>query len=175
MNMAAFVPAAEDPAIDRSLFAELYRFCREGLLKELTYALSYEKNIMKYFEVKNLKGQTLLHEAVEADQPDIVQKLLLLGVAPDMKAKAGVTPLHLAVSKCHVDCVRALLENGADITVKDEIGHDAMMKAEVRGKKREAIQNLLRSKGKVHSYVTVYLYDICRYVCMWVGRACPCK
>ena len=145
--MAAHVPAAEDPAIDRGLFADLLRCCREGHLEELRHVLSYEKNILKYFEIKNLRGQTLLHEAVEADQPDVVQKLLLYGVSPDMKAKGGVTPLHLAVSKCHVDCVVALLENGSDITVKDDIGHDALSKAEVRGKKREAVLKLLRSKG----------------------------
>lgn len=148
--MAAHVPFTEDPAIDRGLFADLYRFCHEGLLGELSYALKYEKNILQYFEIKNLRGQTLLHEAVEADQPDVVQKLLLYGVPPDMKAKAGVTPLHLAVSKCHVGCVTALLENGADITVKDDIGQDALNKAEARGRKREAVLKLLRSKGKMY-------------------------
>lgn len=146
--MAAQFPAAEHEDIDRNLFAELYRICREGHLDELRSALYYEKKILDYFSVRTLRGFTLLHEAVEADQPDVVQMLLLHGVSPDLRAKGGVTPLHLACSKSLVGCVQALLENGADITLRDDLGSDAQSKAEVRSsKKRVAVMKLLRNKG----------------------------
>ena len=77
-----------------------------------------------------------------------VQLLLLRGVNPDVRARGGLTSLHIAVSKCQVGCVRALIENGADITVRDDLGQDAIAKAELRSKKREAVLKLLRSKGK---------------------------
>lgn len=147
--MAAHFPASEYPDIDPNLFAELYKMCREGHLEELRNALSYEKKILDYFSVRRLRGYTLLHEAVEADQPDVVQMLLLHGVSPNLRAKGGLTPLHLACSKSLMDCVRALLENGADITLRDDLGHDAQSKAEVRNsRKKAAIMKLLRNKGK---------------------------
>lgn len=146
--MAAQFPAADYPDIDSNLFADLYRICREGHLDKLREAIYYEKNIVDYFSVRSLRGHTLLHEAVEADQPDIVQMLLLYGVSPDLRAKGGVTPLHLACSKSLVGCVTALLENGADLTLRDDLGNDALSKAEVRSsRKREAVMKLLRSKG----------------------------
>ena len=146
--MAANVLAAEQPGVDPNLFAELYRICREGHLKELREALNYEKNILAYFRVRSQRGYTLLHEAVEADQPDLVQLLLVHGVCPNERARGGATPLHLACSKSLVDCVRALLENGADPFLKDDLGMDAQGKAETRNiKKREAVMKLLKSKG----------------------------
>ncbi len=146
--MAAQFPAAEHPDIDRNLFSELYRICREGHLNELRDALCYEKKILDYFSVRTLRGYTLLHEAVEADQPDIVQMLLLHGVSPNQRAKGGVTPLHMACSKSLVGCVKALLESDADLTLRDDLGLDALNKAEVRNsRKRESILKLLRSKG----------------------------
>ena len=154
--MAAHYPAADHPDIDRNRFADLHRICREGQLQQLKNALYYERDVMNYFTIRSLKGATLLHEAVDADQPDIVQLLLLRGVNPDVRARGGLTSLHIAVSKCQVGCVRALIENGADITIRDDLGQDAIAKAELRSKKREAVLKLLRSKGKL------FLHDPCK-------------
>ena len=55
-----------------------------------------------------------LHEAVEGDQPDVIQLLLLHGFNPNVRARGGLTPLHLAVIKAEAGCVRALIDNGAD-------------------------------------------------------------
>ena len=142
----AALPAVDQPDIDRTLFAELYRYCREGHNNELRNALRYEKDILKYFSVRTQRGNTLLHEAVECDQPNTVQLLLLHKVSPDLRARGGLTPLHMATSKGHVGCVRALLEADADIYLKDDLGHDALNKAE-RSKKRDSVLKLLLSKG----------------------------
>ena len=137
-----------DTTVFRNRFAELYHMCRKGQFQLLKDALHYDRDTLIYFTVRTLRGCTLLHEAVDADQPDVVQLLILHGVNPDALARGGLTPLHIATSKCQVGCVRALIENGADITVRDDLGQDAIAKAELRSKKCEAVLKLLRSKGK---------------------------
>ena len=92
--------------------------CRKGQLHLLKDALHYDRDILNY---STAKGSTLLHEAIDADQPDVIQLLLLYGFSPDFGAKGGLTPLHIAASKCQVGCVCALIENGADITVRDDL------------------------------------------------------
>ena len=89
--------------------------------------------------------------------------LLLHGFNPDMQARGGLTPLHLAVSKCSVGCVRALVENGADLCIRDELGQDAIAKAELRSKKRKAVLRLLRSKGKMIKIVCKLVLH-CNYI-----------
>lgn len=140
------------PEIDKSIFASLWVMCREGKVQQLKEVLHSDRDILTYFKIRTLKGSTLIHEAVDAESPDIVQLLLLYGVNPDMRARGGLTPLHVAVSKCSVGCVRALIENGADISIRDELGQDAIAKAELRSKKREAVLKILRSKGKKLPY-----------------------
>ena len=89
-----------------------------------------------------------MHEAVDGDQPDVVQLLLLHGFNPNVRARGGLTPLHLAVIKAEAGCVRALIENGADMNIRDERGQDAIAKAELHSKKSKSVLKLLHSKGK---------------------------
>jgi ankyrin repeat protein len=143
----AGLPAVDVPGIDRGLFADLFRWCKEGNLSRLQDVLFFDENIFNYFTVKTGKGNTLLHEAVDSDQPDVIQLLLQHGVSPDPKGKNNQTPLLLAASKGHVLCVQALLIGDADLMAVDDLGNTAFMKAE-RTKKRDAVLRLLRSKGE---------------------------
>ncbi|GAD91839.1 predicted protein [Paecilomyces variotii No. 5] len=43
---------------------------------------------------------------------------------------SGNTPLHWAALNTHLDCVKALVEAGADLDVKNDAGHDAVFLAE---------------------------------------------
>ena len=133
-------------------FAELCCICRNGQLDLLKEFLYYNKELLHYFKsLRTSKGTTILHEAVDGNQPDVVQLLLLHGFNPDMQTRGGgeLTPLHLAISKCSAGCVRALIENGADMSIQDDQGQDAITKAELHSKRCtcEAVLKL-RSKGK---------------------------
>ncbi|KAJ5688920.1 hypothetical protein N7462_003312 [Penicillium macrosclerotiorum] len=43
---------------------------------------------------------------------------------------SGNTPLHWAALNTHLECVKALVEAGADVTIKNDAGHDAVFLAE---------------------------------------------
>ena len=55
------------------------------------------------------------------------------------------TPLHLAASRGDVDCVRALLNQNADINAIDEFGKTPMRTAELIGK--QTVVKVLKSEG----------------------------
>ena len=126
-------------------FTELCHVCRSGQLDLLKEFIYFHREMLHYQHPP--KFTSILHEAVEGDQPDVIQLLLLHGFNPNVRARGDLTPLHLAVLKGHDGCVRALIENGADVTLKDDQGQDAAAKAEQHSKRRESILKLLRSKG----------------------------
>ena len=81
---------AHEASVDRTLLSDLSRCCKEGLTEELGKIFDSQKDILKYFYVKLQRGQTLLHEACEADQADAVQLILLNGVPPDIPVRAVI-------------------------------------------------------------------------------------
>jgi ankyrin repeat protein len=48
---------------------------------------------------------------------------------------AGNTPLHWAALNGHLDCVKLLVQCGADVTIINRAGHDAVFEAEINDKK----------------------------------------
>lgn len=48
---------------------------------------------------------------------------------------AGNTPLHWAALNGHLECVKVLLDNGADPTITNKAGHDPVYEAELNDKK----------------------------------------
>jgi hypothetical protein len=55
---------------------------------------------------------------------------------------AGNTPLHWAALNGRLDCVKLLVQSGADVTIINTAGHDAVFEAEINDKK-EVVEWLL--------------------------------
>ena len=100
-------------------------------------------------------GATALHEAVRRDlfagytdnHTEIVRALgEHPGCALDAQSNAGrgYTPLHWAARNGHTRAVRALLELGADASLRNEAGHTALRFTEAYGKDETA--RLLRDR-----------------------------
>ncbi|EKR54652.1 ankyrin repeat domain-containing protein [Leptospira interrogans] len=65
-------------------------------------------------------GETPLHLAVKANQPQIVLLLLTNGALPNIHfGREKNTPLHIAVTFNFIECAKILLEYGADPNIKD--------------------------------------------------------
>ncbi|KXL43245.1 hypothetical protein M433DRAFT_58814 [Acidomyces richmondensis BFW] len=59
----------------------------------------------------------------------------------------GNTPLHWAAYNGHLHVVKALIESGADMWIKNQAGHLAMFEAE-RAEKNEVVQYMLEAGGR---------------------------
>jgi len=74
--------------------------------------------------VKNYRGETPLHTAVERGNNDVVK--LFISIGADVNAKIddrdvagrGYTPLHFAAEKGNIEAVKILVSNGADVNAK---------------------------------------------------------
>ena len=87
----------------------------------------------------NVKRQTPLFIACEANREDIVMKLIDAGGNPNCKTfqdnvihscvKRTVSPLHLAVTYGNLSLVIKLIEAGADLNVQDELGETPLFYA----------------------------------------------
>lgn len=67
---------------------------------------------------------------------------------------AGNTPVHWASLNGHLDSVKLLADAGADLTVKNKAGHDALHEAET-GSHEAVAEWLLLTKGRIsdHGFV----------------------
>lgn len=65
----------------------------------------------------------------------------------NMQNKAGNTALHWAALNGHLDCVKVLVDAGADPTIKNNAGHDAVYEAELNDK-TEVVEWVLKEGGE---------------------------
>lgn len=70
----------------------------------------------------NYDGETPLHAAAFMDRPDIVEYLLDRGAAIDARDNNDMTPIHSAVEGGAMRAAHALLERGADPTIRNVFG-----------------------------------------------------
>jgi len=66
--------------------------------------------------------QTALHQMCDLGKAEFVKLLLKHGGKVNMAGKQGMTPLHFAARKKHVNVVKVLLESGADVSLPDKSG-----------------------------------------------------
>jgi hypothetical protein len=78
--------------------------------------LAYEANPFTI----NDSGENTIHSAAKYNNPDIVSRLIDLGVNPDLACtRHGITPLYVAALGCCVDVIRLLINHGVDQLHKD--------------------------------------------------------
>lgn len=65
---------------------------------------------------------------------------------------AGNTPLHWAALNGHLESVKLLIQAGADVTIINKAGHDAVFEAEINDKK-EVVEWLLETVEELESGV----------------------
>lgn len=81
----------------------------------------------------DVDGKSPLFQALFENNADIVKVLLKAGANPNEKLRRGnITPLLFAASECFDDIVIPLIEAGADVSVKDPDGYNALMLALMR-------------------------------------------
>lgn len=69
--------------------------------------------------------QTLLHQVSDVGNAQLAKVLLDHGGIANLTGKQGMTPLHLAARKKHIDVVEVLLNADADVNVVDKLGNTA--------------------------------------------------
>ncbi|KZV22720.1 hypothetical protein F511_05352 [Dorcoceras hygrometricum] len=116
------------------------------------------KNFLQYH--KNLKdirlGEMLLEGGEEDDESNMsinlltvadtgnanfLDELLKAGLDPDVGDSKGRTPLHIAASRGHEQCVVVLLKHGCSLHLKDHNGNTALWNA--AAEKHQTVFNIL--------------------------------
>lgn len=85
--------------------------------------------------------QACLHQMSDVGNPKLVKLLLKHGGKVNAPGKQGMTPLHLAARRNHVEVVKLLLESGADPSLLDASGRSACQYA-ISNKHSELAQAL---------------------------------
>jgi len=70
----------------------------------------------------------------------------------NMVNEAGNTPLHWAALNGHLESVKLLIQSGADVTIINKAGHDAVFEAEINDK-TEVVEWLLETVEELESGV----------------------
>lgn len=83
----------------------------------------YEGMMLTVLELLNYLLQTLTDPSEALTSEDFASFI-------NYRNYTGNTPLHWAALNTHLDCVKALVEAGADISLKNDAGHDALFLAE---------------------------------------------
>lgn len=126
--------------------ASIKRDIRNGDLTAVVQKLSNKKHV----DFTNIPMRTLLHDAAASGNVRIAQYVLLKTGNVDAKGgKQNSTPLIIASRRGYYEIVKLLLDNGANINLKNDLGVTALMSA-ARGDNVETIKLLLSHGAKVN-------------------------
>ncbi|KAF7588227.1 hypothetical protein BBP40_005978 [Aspergillus hancockii] len=91
------------------------------------------------------EGRTLLHEAADDGDEDMLRSFLKHGAPVDLRDSLQKTPLHYAASNKAVKPIQILLDRGAEVDAKDSGGRTPLFYAALCG--HNAVVKLLVSSG----------------------------
>lgn len=99
----------------------------------------------------NRPGWTPLHYAAFGGHNDIIRLLLDKSAYIDVESPNKTTPMMMAVRNGHIYTVKLLLDEGADATLKNDLGMSAIDFAEKHDHKdiAEGLTSRLRKAGKL--------------------------
>ena len=103
--------AAKQSAVDRQLNIYLSQAAQKGCL-ELTNELLRDGASVR---ARRREGDTALHHAVKATEPEVARVLLDHGADIELRDLSGATPLFLAIEANRPKAVALLIERGANV------------------------------------------------------------
>jgi ankyrin repeat protein len=90
-----------------------------------------------------VSGDTALTLAAWSGQSDAMKTLIPISDLNNCEKEEGMSALYLAIAKNHIDCVRLLLDAGADINLVDHHGNTALLTAAMLTIGREILDMIL--------------------------------
>jgi ankyrin repeat protein len=100
------------------IFSIFFLFLSNGM------AAGARESTMKYFQGSD--SEKMLEQALEQDSAEGIVKAIKAGANPNSRGLYGVTPLEMAVGKFKKQVVAELLRQGADTSVRDVEGDNAV-------------------------------------------------
>src|SRR6185295_10971506 len=110
-ELAQRYAAAKQSAVDRQLNIYLAQAAQKGCL-ELAGELLQDGASVR---ARRREGDTALHHAVKASEPDVARLLLEHGADIELRDLSGATPLFLAIEANRPKAVALLIERGANV------------------------------------------------------------
>ena len=106
----------------RSQRQEFIKQCSQGNYEKVKHSLLAGEDCNAYDDM----GVSALHAAIVESHFEIVDLLVLNGAKVDSRDNNLMTPLLSCVGRGLLDCVRHLLNHGADKTVSDRVRRNAL-------------------------------------------------
>lgn len=106
-------------------------------LYKIIYNLQREMKNLKYIQIETnnskykCENNDSIHKASAKGNFLYVKKCLELGVNPNIKERAGWTPMHSAARHGHISIIRLLINNGGMINIPDTTGRTPLDQAEI--------------------------------------------
>ncbi len=100
--------------------------------------------------VKNLDGNTPMHNVTWSDSVRSVDILCNAGGNVNIKNNSGLTPLMMAIKKNKTEIMLAFLENNADVSIADKSGKTALHYAAIAGY-GDIVDELIKNDADIHA------------------------
>jgi len=142
-----FTACQKSPSVVQDSKLSLYKAVRKG-------ELNLVKNIVESDSSINLnhaenKKFPILHLAAAWKKAKVLKYLISKGAKVDIETFNGFYPIHLAAESACIECMKVLIENGADVNRENKKNKVFPLASVIPSKNIEAIKFLLDNGAKV--------------------------